>query len=93
MRLAIQEDMAPQDPSQRWMNLYGGQKSHHSFNCPIFTIMNINVQDDTDDATVVDEKWSKDESQIIDGIVKPILASLKTSTSQKEVDPLIVASM
>ena len=61
--------------------------------------MNSYIQDDADNAndvdnaTVVDENWSEYESNIIDGIVKPILASLNTSASQDEVDQVIMAVM
>ena len=88
MCLVVHEDKAPQDPSQRQMNSYGGQKSHHSCNCPIFTTMNTYIQDNAnnaDNATAVDKDWSDDESNIIDGIVKPILASLNRCTSQNKV--------
>ena len=81
------------------MNFYGGQKSRHSYNRPIFTTMNTYPQDyvinaeDADDVTVVNKCWSKDESNIFNGLVKPILASRNTSASTDNVGQLIMKSM
>ena len=87
---------APQDPSHRQMNCYGGQKSCHLYTRPIFTDMNTYPQDDVidaDNATIVGECWSEDDSNIVNGLVKPILASLNTSASTDNVDQLIMKAM
>ena len=96
IHLIVREGKVPQDPSQRQMNSYGGQRSHHSYNCPIFTDMNMYPQDnviDADDATIVDGCWSKDDSSIANGPVNPILASLNASASTYNVDQLIMKAI
>ena len=96
MRLIIWEDKASQDCNQRQMNSYGSQKSCHSYNFPISTAMITYPQDDVidaDDATIVDECWSENESNIVNGLIKPIPALLNKSASTNNVDQLIMKAM
>ena len=96
MRLIIWEDKASQDCNQRQINSYGSQKSCHSYNFPISTAMITYPQDDVfdaDDATIVDKCWSENESNIVNGLIKPFLALLNKSASKNNVDQLIMKSM
>ena len=61
--------------------------------------MNTYAQDDVvdadnaDDATIVNKYWSEDDSNVVNGPIKPILASLNTSASTDNVNQLIMKAM